>query len=70
MITSEIYLKISSALIELENELLMDSDYNIQLQGQVVKVEDKTNNDGTVTKVFTIRPYLVQFQNEQEQTSD
>lgn len=40
---------------ELEHGMTLGDDYTITLNGQIVKQEDKDNQDGTVDRIYTFK---------------
>jgi hypothetical protein len=61
---NEYFLKISAGNIYIEKPLEIDQDLTATVIGQIVKQEDKTNNDGTVDRIYTLKAYLVEFTND------
>jgi hypothetical protein len=58
MQVNEHLLKISGKrrdLIVLTKPLQMDQEVILKVEGQVVKIEDETNNDGTVNRIYIIK---------------
>ena len=48
-----------SGKAELEEGLTLGNDYELKLTGQVVKVEEHDNQDGTINKVYVLKPEVV-----------
>lgn len=42
-------------LIYLDQDLEMDSEVELVITGQVVEITDKTLNDGSVDRIFTVK---------------
>lgn len=57
---NEHLVKISAGYIPIAKPLEMDQDYQLIVEGQVVKTEDKSNNDGSVNRVYTIKGIIVE----------
>lgn len=45
--------------ISVPQEYILGEDYTIEITGQIVKIEDLDNQDGTVNKVFVFKPLYV-----------
>lgn len=63
MKVNERFIKISrlkADSIPISEDLEMDADVEIHISGQVVKIEDLTNNDGSVDRFFTIKGLLAE----------
>ena len=55
---NENLVKISSSPFVVEQGLLMDQEVVLRVKGDVVKVEEKSNQDGTVDRIVVVK---VQF---------
>ena len=55
---NENLVKISSSPFIVEQGLLMDQEVVLRVKGDVVKVEEKSNQDGTVDRIAVVK---VQF---------
>lgn len=55
---NENLVKISSSPFIVEKGLLMDQEVVLRVKGDVVKVEEKSNQDGTVDRIAVVK---VQF---------
>lgn len=42
-------------VIHIEHELEVDQDYSLLINGSVEEVNDKTNHDGTVNRIYKIK---------------
>lgn len=53
----EYLVKVSAGYVPVANPqgLEMDKDVIVAIQGQIVKIEESTNNDGTIKKIYTIK---------------
>lgn len=40
--------------------LAMDQEVHLVVEGQVVKIEDETNNDGTVNRIYIIKGIIAE----------
>lgn len=56
----EYTIRVSARKISTESELEIGSDVQLILQGEVVKVEDATNFNGTISRCFVVRGILVE----------
>lgn len=50
-----------SGKAELEEGLTLGNDYELKVKGQVVKVEEHDNHDGTIDKIYVLKPELVEI---------
>lgn len=59
--------KVSAGYIPVANfdQLAMDKEVVIAISGQVVKIEELTNNDGTVKKIYTVKGEICAVNDEQ-----
>lgn len=51
-------LKVSAATIVLDQPLGIDDEVMIVLKGDVVSQQDKTNHDGTVQRIYTVKGFI------------
>lgn len=52
---NEHLVKISAGYIVIPNELKMDEEVALIVKGQVTKIEDKSNQDGTIDRIYTVK---------------
>ena len=59
-ITNEKLIKISSKT-PIEKTLELGNDVVIKIKGSVVSTQELDNQDGTINKVYTIKPYKAEI---------
>lgn len=57
-IINEHILRISGK-VSSENPYLIGEDYTIQITGNIVKIEEHDNQDGTVDIVYVMKPEII-----------
>lgn len=54
-------IKISAGYIVIDEPLELDTDVTLLVKGTVTKTEDKTNNDGTFNRVYTVKGIITEW---------
>lgn len=57
---NENLIKISAGYITVAQELELDTDITLMVNGAVVKCEDRSNQDGTVNRIYTIKGIIAE----------
>lgn len=60
MRVDEHLVKISAGYIVVDAPLELDDDVTLIVRGAVTKTEDKTNNDGTFNRVYTVKGIITE----------
>lgn len=52
--------KISAGFVPIADELAIDEDVTLIVQGAVTKTEDRSNQNGTVKRVYTVKGIIAE----------
>jgi hypothetical protein len=53
---------------ELPNEVILGDNYEVKINGTIVKTQDSDNHDGTYDRLYTLKPILVETVDNQGQS--